>query len=214
MILKVMVVFGCGFFAYSWKLPAYSGALFLTVYNFSFFACSWSFFAYSFGFFTYSWSFFAYSGKVRLIRALRDCKQRSLTVRKKAPTVGKKASPVVFTFRHPNLMVQKVRCCNEIVLGQMVARSGLTAIQMKELFWCLIAVWSRSQTSGFAIADRSPSAAAPQRCKTDRAIRATAIMILAAQNRKLRAARFPESQSWNRQKFRSEKKKMSRIAAK
>ena len=81
------------FFAYSWKLPAYSGALLLTVDNFSFFTYSWSFFAYSFSFFTYSWSFLAYSGKVRLIRALRDCKQRSLTVSKKAPTVSKKASP-------------------------------------------------------------------------------------------------------------------------
>ena len=38
-------------------------------------------------------AFFAYSGKVRLIRALRDCKQRSLTVSKKAPTVSEKASP-------------------------------------------------------------------------------------------------------------------------
>ena len=71
--------FGCGFFAYSWKLPAYSGAVLLTVDNFSFFA--------------YSWSFLAYSGKVRLIRALRDCKQRSSTASKKAPTVSKKASP-------------------------------------------------------------------------------------------------------------------------
>ena len=44
-------------------------------------------------FFTYSWNFFAYSGKVRLIRALRDYRQRSLTVGKKAPTVSKKASP-------------------------------------------------------------------------------------------------------------------------
>ena len=58
------------FFAYSWKLPAYSGAFLLAVANFSFFTCSWSFFAYSFSFFTYSWSFFAYSGKVRLIRAV------------------------------------------------------------------------------------------------------------------------------------------------
>ena len=32
---------------------------------------------------------------VRLIRALRDCKQRSLTVGKKAPTVSRKASPVL-----------------------------------------------------------------------------------------------------------------------
>ena len=38
-------------------------------------------------------AFFAYSGKVRLIRALRECKQRSLTVSKKAPAVSKKASP-------------------------------------------------------------------------------------------------------------------------
>ena len=39
----------------------------------AFLAHSWSVFAYSFSFFTYSWSFFTYSGKVRLIRALRDC---------------------------------------------------------------------------------------------------------------------------------------------
>ena len=45
-------------------------------------------------FFAYSWSFFAYSGKVRLIRALRDCKQRSLTVSTKAPTVIKRESPL------------------------------------------------------------------------------------------------------------------------
>ena len=67
----------------------------LTVDHFSFFAYSWSFFAYSFSFLTYSWSFCAYSGKVRLVRALRDCKQRSLTVSKKAPTVSKKASPIL-----------------------------------------------------------------------------------------------------------------------
>ena len=78
--------FGCGLLAYSWKLPAYSGAFSLTVDNFSFFTYTWSFFAYSFSFSAYSWSFCAYSGKVRLVRALRDCKQRSLTVSKKAPT--------------------------------------------------------------------------------------------------------------------------------
>ena len=87
-------IFGCGFCAFSWKLPAYSGAFLLTVDNFSFFTCSWSFFAYSFSFSAYNWSFFAFSGKVRLISALRDCKQRSLTVSKKAPTVSRKASPV------------------------------------------------------------------------------------------------------------------------
>ena len=71
-VMKVDVVF----FAHSWKLPAYSGAFLLTVDNLSFF--------------TYSWSFFAYSGEVRLIRALRDCTQRSLTVSKRAPTASKK----------------------------------------------------------------------------------------------------------------------------
>ena len=34
-------------------------------------------------------TFVAYSGKMRLIVALRDCEQRSLTVSKKAPTVSK-----------------------------------------------------------------------------------------------------------------------------
>ena len=63
---------------------------------FSFFTYNWSLFVYSFSFLTYSWSFFAYSGRVRLIRALRDCKQRSLTVSKEAPTVSKKASPNAF----------------------------------------------------------------------------------------------------------------------
>ena len=66
----------------------------LTVDKFSFFAHNWSFFAYNFSFFAHSWSFFPYSGKVRLIRALRDCKQRSLTVSKKAPTVSKEAPPL------------------------------------------------------------------------------------------------------------------------
>ena len=65
----------------------------LTVDKFSFFTCKWGFFAYSVSFFTYSWSFFAYSGKVRLIRALRDCKQRSLTLSNKAPTVVNKLPP-------------------------------------------------------------------------------------------------------------------------
>ena len=82
---------GCSFFAYSSKLPAYSGAFVLTVDNFSFFTCSWSFFAYSFSFFAYNWSFFACSRNVRIIRASGDCKQRSLTVSKKAPTVSKEA---------------------------------------------------------------------------------------------------------------------------
>ena len=60
---------------------------------FCFFTHSFSFFAYNFSSFAYNWSFLAYSGQVRLIRALRDCKQRRLTVSKEAPTVSKKASP-------------------------------------------------------------------------------------------------------------------------
>ena len=101
---------GCSFFAYSWKLPAYGGAFLLTVPayggaflltvdNFSFFAYNWSFFASIFCFLTYSWSFFAYSPKVRLIRALRDCKQRSFIVSKKAPTASEKASPIILWLR-------------------------------------------------------------------------------------------------------------------
>ena len=64
------------------EASAYSGAFILTVDNFSFCTYSWSFFACSSSFFAYSWSFFAYSGKVRLIRALTDCEQRSFTVSK------------------------------------------------------------------------------------------------------------------------------------
>ena len=79
--------------SYSWKLPAYSAAFLFTVDNSSFFTYNWSFFAYSFSFSTYNWSFLAHSRKVRLVRALRDCKQRSLTVSKQAPTVSRKASP-------------------------------------------------------------------------------------------------------------------------
>ena len=60
----------------------------------SFFTYSWRVFAYSFSFFYLQLELFAYSGKVCLIRTLRDCKRRSLTVSKKAPTVSPKASPV------------------------------------------------------------------------------------------------------------------------
>ena len=79
---------GCSFFAYSWKLPTYNGAFLLTIDNFSFFTYNWSCFAYAF-------SFFVYSVKVRLISAWRDCKQRSLTVSKRGPTVSKKAFPSI-----------------------------------------------------------------------------------------------------------------------
>ena len=81
----------------SWKLPAYSGAFSLIVEHFSFSTLSWNFFTYNFSVFIYSWSFFAYNGNVRLISALRDCKQRSLTVSKRAPTVSKKAPPPLQT---------------------------------------------------------------------------------------------------------------------
>ena len=88
---------GYSFFAYNWKLPAYSGAFYLQLTILaSLFTYSWSFLFFNcfLSFFSYSWSFFAYNGKVRQISALRDCKQRSLTVSKKAPTVSRKASPV------------------------------------------------------------------------------------------------------------------------
>ena len=102
-------IFGCSFLAYSWKLPTYSGAFLLAIDNFSFFAYNWSFFAYNnISFFLTVPSFFTYSGKVRLISALRDCKQRSLTVSKKAPTVSKKASPDIFGT--PGLSPKKTTC--------------------------------------------------------------------------------------------------------
>ena len=68
-------------------------SFFLTVDKSSSFTYNWSLFGYNFSFFAYSWSYFAYSGKARLVRASRDCKQRSSTVSKKTPTVSKKASP-------------------------------------------------------------------------------------------------------------------------
>ena len=70
---------GCGFIALSWKRPAYSGAFYLQLTILAFLLTIGA--------------FFAYSGKVRLIRALRDLKQRSSTVSKRAPIVSKKASP-------------------------------------------------------------------------------------------------------------------------
>ena len=122
--------------AYSLKLPAYSGAFLLAVDNFSFFAYSWSFFAYSFSFFTYSWSFFAYSGKVRLIRALRDCKQRSLTVSKKAPAVNKKNPPIVSARLLSGLWFSKCvpasRTVHDIVASELLrGHLGLEETQTK-----------------------------------------------------------------------------------
>ena len=54
---------------------------------------SWSFFL---TVLVYSWSFFACNGKVCLIRASRDCKQRISTANEKTPTVSKKTSPFLF----------------------------------------------------------------------------------------------------------------------
>ena len=52
----------------------------------------------NFSFSTYNVSFFGGGGEVRLIRALRDCKRRSLTVSKKTPTVSRKTSPIEFPY--------------------------------------------------------------------------------------------------------------------
>ena len=74
---------GCSFSAYSWKLPACSGAFLLTVASGSCFACSFSFFTCSFRFWAYNFSlfacFFTYRKKVRLMSTYTDCKQRSST---------------------------------------------------------------------------------------------------------------------------------------
>ena len=74
-------LFGCSFFAYSWKLPAYSRASLLTVDNFSFFTYNWSFLLTIGAFFAYNFIFLG---------------QRSSTVSKKAPTVSQKAFPFFF----------------------------------------------------------------------------------------------------------------------
>ena len=50
--------FGCGFFAYSWKLPAYSGAFLRTIQNLSFSVYSWSVFTCNLSFLNYSWQHF------------------------------------------------------------------------------------------------------------------------------------------------------------
>ena len=70
--------FGCSFFAYSRKLPPYSGTFLHTVVFGSFLTYNWNLF-------TYNWSFFAYSGKVHLISTITDCKQGRSTARKETP---------------------------------------------------------------------------------------------------------------------------------
>ena len=71
----------------------------LTIDNCSFLTYSWSCILTALASLLTVGAFFAYSGKVHLRRALRDCKQRSLTVSKAAPTVSKKASPFSFLGR-------------------------------------------------------------------------------------------------------------------
>ena len=84
-------------FLLQWKFPAYSGAFLLTVEPF-YLQLTLLAFLLTIGAFsltTYLQCSFACSGKVHLISALRDCKQRSLTVSKKASTVSKKLPPLV-----------------------------------------------------------------------------------------------------------------------
>ena len=80
-------------FAYSWKLPAYSWASWITNAFGSFLAYNLSFCAYSWSFLAYNWNLFTYNGKMRLIGTYNDCKQRSSTVSKQAPTACTKAFP-------------------------------------------------------------------------------------------------------------------------
>ena len=69
----------------------------------------WSFFTYIVSFFPYN-CLFAYSGMVCLISALRDCKQRSLTISKRSPTVSKRLPPFIIRARG-----------NPLILGASVA---------------------------------------------------------------------------------------------
>ena len=120
-------------FGYSWKPPAYNGAFFysqLTIRPFSFFYLQLELFAYNFSFFTYNWSLLAYSGKVRLIRALRDCKQRSLTVSKKSS----KSFPLI-PWKWPFSLCRMGKSC--VAMGR---KSGLTSLCAcgPQGYWCLL----------------------------------------------------------------------------
>ena len=106
----------------------------LTVDSFSFSTYNWSFFAYNFSFFSHSWSFFAYSGKVRLARALRDCKQRSLTVSKKAPAVSKKRPPFFLSTRNRDRL-SSVRHWRRGFLPKRGQRSAVHKLQTKQPKW-------------------------------------------------------------------------------
>ena len=77
-------IIGMRLFAYSWKLPAYSGAFLLTVDNFSFFTYSWSFFTYSFSFFTYSWSFFRLQWESAPNKHLKGLQAKKLNCKQKS----------------------------------------------------------------------------------------------------------------------------------
>ena len=93
---------GCSFFAYSWKLPAYSGSFLLTFDNLVFYL-QLEFFLLTALAFSLTVEL-AYNGKVRLIRALRDCKQRSWAVskkKKKSSNCKWKSFPPLFTATLP-----------------------------------------------------------------------------------------------------------------
>ena len=66
--------YGCGLFAYSWKLPAYSSAFHLQLTILAFQLTVGAFLLTVLASLLTVGGFFACSGKVRLIRAFRDCK--------------------------------------------------------------------------------------------------------------------------------------------
>ena len=83
------------FFAYNWKLVAYSWVLvfYLQLCLGVCFFLQLEFFTYNLSCFAYSWSFPAYNGKELQTSTCMDCKQGSSTVSKTTQTVSKKASP-------------------------------------------------------------------------------------------------------------------------
>ena len=78
-----VMFFGCNFFAYCWKLPAYSWAFFCLQSHFLILCLQFELFHLQLELFCLQLSFSAYNGKVCLRSTSTYCKQGSSTISKK-----------------------------------------------------------------------------------------------------------------------------------